>query len=133
MSENVPEYLQQPPNSDEEVISRCQIARALEEKGQYEDAREALGELWPGIGERPDLEGFPPAVAAEVLFRCGTLTRHLGNAKNVAGAQEWAKDMLSEEARMFRAQGAPAKVSETQYELAMCYWWLGQHDEARVV
>jgi tetratricopeptide (TPR) repeat protein len=41
--------------------------------------------------------------------------------------------MLSEAARTFRAQDMPAKVSETQYELAMCYWWLGQHDEARVV
>jgi tetratricopeptide (TPR) repeat protein len=76
---------------------------------------------------------MPPAVEAEVMLRCGTLTRLLGNVRNVAGAQEQAKDMLSEAARTFRSQGMPAKVSETQYELAMCYWWLGQHDEARVV
>jgi tetratricopeptide (TPR) repeat protein len=72
-------------------------------------------------------------VNAEDMLRCGTLTHLLGNARNIAGAQEQAKDMLSEAARTFRAQGMPAKVSETQYHLAMCYWWLGQHDEARVV
>ena len=41
--------------------------------------------------------------------------------------------MLSEAARKFRSQGTPAKVSEAQYELGMCYWRLGSHDEARVV
>jgi tetratricopeptide (TPR) repeat protein len=81
----------------------------------------------------PSVGSLPPAIAAEVLLRCGTLTRLLGNVRNVAGAQERAKDMFSEAARTFRAHAMPAKVSETQYELAMCYWWLGQHDEARVV
>ncbi len=117
----------------ERVTLRCQVAAELTNAGQYEAAREALGALWLGIGQRPPNRNLPPAVAAEVLLRCGALTRHLGNARNVAGAQERAKDMLSEAARMFRAQGVPVKVSETQYELAMCYWWLGQHDEARVV
>ena len=117
----------------ERVTLRCQVAADLIHKGQYEAAREALGELWLGIGQRPPVRNLPPAVNAEVLLRCGALTRHLGTARNVAGAQEQAKDMLSEAARTFRALGMPAKVSETQYDLAMCYWWLGQHDEARVV
>jgi tetratricopeptide (TPR) repeat protein len=118
---------------NERVMLRCQVAADLIHKGQYEAAREALGELWLGIGQRPPVSNLPPVVNAEVMLRCGTLTRLLGTARNVAGAQEQAKDMLSEAARKFRAQGMPAKVSETQYELAMCYWWLGQHDEARVV
>src|SRR5688572_18705972 len=42
-------------------------------------------------------------------------------------------DMLAEAARKFRSQGMPAKVSETQYELALCYWRLGAYDEARVL
>jgi tetratricopeptide (TPR) repeat protein len=109
------------------------VAADLIHRGQYEAAREALGELWLGVGQRPPVSKLPPAVDAEVLLRCGTLTRLLGTAQNVAGAQEQAKDMLSEAARSFRAAGMSAKASETQYELAMCYWWLGQHDEARVV
>ncbi len=117
----------------ERVMLRCRVAADLIHKGQYEAARDALGELWLGIGQRPPVSGLPPAVDAEVLLRCGTLTRLLGNVRNIAGAQEQAKDMLSEAQRKFHAQGMPAKVSETQYELAMCYWWLGQHDEARVM
>jgi tetratricopeptide (TPR) repeat protein len=118
---------------NERVLIRCRVAADLIHKGQYEAAREALGELWLGVGQRPSVRNLLPAVNAEVLLRCGTLTRLLGNVRNVAGAQEQAKDMLSEAARAFRTQGMPAKVSETQYELAMCYWWLGEHDEARVV
>jgi tetratricopeptide (TPR) repeat protein len=117
----------------ERVLIRCRVAGDLIHKGQYEAAREALGELWLGVGQRPPVSELPPAVDAEVLLRCGTLTLLLGTARNVSGAQERSKDMLSEAARKFRAQGMPAKVSETQYELAPCYWWLGQHDEARVV
>jgi tetratricopeptide (TPR) repeat protein len=118
---------------EERTLIRCQVAGDLIHKGQYEAAREALGGMWLGVGQRPPLGSLSPAVAAEVLLRCGALTRLLGNVRNVARAQERAKDMLSEAARAFRAQGMLAKVSEAQYELAMCYWWLGQHDEARVV
>jgi tetratricopeptide (TPR) repeat protein len=117
----------------EHVLLRCHVAAELIHTGQYEAAQEALGELWPGVGQRPQVSNLPPALRAEVLLQCGTLTHLLGNVRNIAGAEERAKDMLSETARAFRAQGMPAKVSETQYHLAMCYWWLGQHDEARVV
>lgn len=117
----------------ERVLLRCRVAADLIHKGQYEAAREALGELWLGVGQRPAVRRWPPAVDAEVLLQCGTLTGWLGSVRNVSGAQEQAKDMLSEAARKFRSQGMPSKVSETQYELGMCYWRLGAHDEARVV
>jgi tetratricopeptide (TPR) repeat protein len=118
---------------NERVLLRCQVAADLIHRGQYEGAREALGELWLGVGQRPPVRKLPPDVDAEVLLQCGTLTGWLGSARNVSGAQEQAKDMLSEAEHKFRAQGMPAKVSETQYELAACYWRLGQLDEARVV
>jgi tetratricopeptide (TPR) repeat protein len=117
---------------NERILIRCRVAADLIHKGQYEAAQEALGELWLGIGQRP-VRTLPPEIGAEVLLRCGILTHWLGNARNVSGAQEQAKDMLSEAAQVFRSQGMIAKVSETQYELSTCYWWLGQHDEARIV
>jgi tetratricopeptide (TPR) repeat protein len=118
---------------NERILLRCRVAADLIHEGQYEAACEALGEFWLGIGQRPPVSNLPPAVNAEVMLRCGTLTHLLGNDRNIAGAQEQAKDMLSEAARTFRAEGMPTKVSETQYHLAMCYWWLGHQDEARVV
>jgi tetratricopeptide (TPR) repeat protein len=120
-------------NENERVLLRCEVAADLIHRGQYEGAREALGELWLGIGQRPPATDLPPTIEAEALLQCGTLTGWLGSVRNVSGAQEQAKDMLSEAERKFRAQGIPAKVSETQYELAACYWRLGQYDEARVV
>src|SRR5215213_7380405 len=119
--------------ADERVLLRCAVASDLIHKGQYEAARATLGELWLGVGQRPPVSNLPPAVDAEVLLQCGTLTGWLGSVRNVSGAQEQAKDMLSEAARTFRSEGTAAKVSETQYELAACYWRLGQLDEARVV
>ena len=118
---------------DERVLLRCRVAADLIHRGQYETAREALGELWLGIGQRQLVSNLLPAVEAEVLLQCGTLTGWLGSVHNVSGAQDEAKDMLSEAARTFLAQGMPAKVSETQYELGASYWRLGQHDEARVI
>ncbi len=53
--------------------------------------------------------------------------------RNVSGAQEQAKDLLSEALRKFQSQGQYKKASEAQYELGICYWRLGAYDEARVV
>jgi tetratricopeptide (TPR) repeat protein len=117
----------------ERVLLRCRVAADLIHRGQYEAARDALAEVWPGVGQRPEVEQWPPAMAAEVLLQCGTLTGWLGSGCNVSGEQEQAKDMISEAARTFRSEGMLAKVSEAQYELGMCYWRLGAHDEARVV
>src|ERR1041384_3061494 len=97
---------------NERVLLRCQVAADLIHRGQYEGAREALGELWLGVGQRPTVTMLPPPIEAEVLLQSGALTGWLGSARNVSGAQEQAKDMLSEAEHKFRAQGMPAKVSE---------------------
>ncbi|HEX8150374.1 MAG TPA: tetratricopeptide repeat protein [Pyrinomonadaceae bacterium] len=118
---------------EERALLRCRIAAEFIHAGQYEAAREALGELWRGLGERPEVDGMPPAVAAEVLLQCGTLSGLLGSAMNVLGGQERAKDLLTEAARGFRSHGNYRKASEAQCELGACYWRLGAHDDARVM
>src|SRR5947209_1969126 len=118
---------------NERILMRCRVAADFIHTGQYEAAREALGELWRGVGERPDVKKLPPVTAAEVLLQCGTLTGWLGSVRSVEGAQEKAKDLLTEALRKFRSQGQRKKVSEAQYELGICYWRLGAFDEARVV
>lgn len=118
---------------DERMVLRCCIAADFIHKGHYEAAREALGELWQGVGQKPEVKKLPPVTAAEVLLQCGTLTGWLGSVRNVEGSQERAKDLLSEALRKFKSQGKHAKASEAQYELGICYWRLGAYDEARVV
>jgi tetratricopeptide (TPR) repeat protein len=109
------------------------VAADFIHKGQYEAAREALGGLWLGVGQRPSVSKLPPVIEAEVLLQCGTLTGWLGSVRSVEGSQEQAKDMLSEAERKFRSQGMLKKASEAQYELGMCYWRLGAYDESRLV
>lgn len=119
--------------TNERVLLRCRVAADLINKGQYEVARETLGEWWQGVGERPEVKDLKPTTAAEVLLRCGALTGWLGSARNVEGSQERAKDLLSEAQRLFNSQGRHERASEAQYELGICYWRVGAYDEARLV
>jgi tetratricopeptide (TPR) repeat protein len=118
---------------NERVMLRCRLASEFIHVGQYEVAREALGELWHGIGHRPEVEKLKPLTTAEVLLQCGTLSGWLGSAQHIADAQEKAKDLLFEALRMFKSQNQDAKVSEAKYELSKCYFRLGAYDDARVV
>ena len=54
--------------ANERAQLRCQLAKELEEIGNYEGARTAMGELWQRIGERPLLSDLDAATAAEVLL-----------------------------------------------------------------
>jgi hypothetical protein len=92
--------------TDERIRLRCQVAADFMHAGQYEAAREALGELWRGVGERLDVKKLPLVTAAEVLLQCGALTGLLGHARNVAGAQEKAQDLLTEAARKSTRRGS---------------------------
>jgi CheY-like chemotaxis protein/tetratricopeptide (TPR) repeat protein len=118
---------------DERAQLRCRLAKQLEEVGNYEEAREALGELWQGVGERPVLAGLDQPTAAEVLLRAGALTGWLGSVKQIGGKQEAAKNLISESVRLFEALHDEEKVAEAQNDLAYCYWREGAFDEARVM
>jgi transcriptional regulator with PAS, ATPase and Fis domain len=114
------------------ALVRCDLARELTEAGNYEAARSALGELWGRVGEPPVLDGLEEATAAEVLLRAGTLSGWIGSARQVEGAQEGAKNLISRSLEIFRAGGCAAKVAEAEVELAWCYWREGAFDEARI-
>lgn len=109
----------------------CSKTSELIYAGQYEAARDELGHLWVGIGERPSLN-FTPRMNAEILLQCGTLSARLGSAKQL-DVQEKAKDLLTGALNIFQALNLKTKVSETQCELAMCYFRKGAYDEARVI
>jgi CheY-like chemotaxis protein len=118
---------------DEQARLRCRLAKQLEELGNYEGACEALGEWWQRAGERPMLEGLEQRTAAEVLLRTGALTGWLGSVNQVEGAQETAKNLISEGMRIFEILQDEQKVAEAQTDLSLCYWREGALDEARVM
>jgi DNA-binding NtrC family response regulator len=111
---------------------RCQLAKELEESGNYEAAREAMGDFWRRIGERPRLDGLDERTSAEVLLRAGSLTGWIGSSSQVEGAQEIAKDLISESAAGFDSLQDTEKAAEAYIGLAICYWREGAFDEARV-
>src|ERR1051326_3699454 len=119
--------------SSERARLRIRLSKELEEAGKYEEAREVLRELWPHVGARPLLEGLDAATKAEVLCRVGVLTRCIGGAKQIEGAQEIAKDLISESLAIFEELHDVEKVAEAQINLTYCYWHQGEFDEARAL
>ncbi len=119
--------------TDERARLRCQLTKELEAAGDYEGARQAMGELWRGVGERPHLVGLNEATQAEVLLRAGALMGWIGSIKQTPNAQESAKNLISESSRIFEGLCDAAKVAEAQTELAYCYWRQGALDNARIL
>jgi tetratricopeptide (TPR) repeat protein len=111
----------------------CQLAKEREKHGDYEAARRAIGELWQRIGEHPKIEGLGRNTAAELLLRVGVLTGWIGSKQQITGAQETAKNLISESISICESLGYTKKVAEAQTELAICYWREGAYDEARDV
>jgi hypothetical protein len=108
-------------STDERAQFRCRVAAELEHRGQYETARAALGDLWQGVGQRPALEGLSELTAAEVLLRAGTLSGWFGSTQQLEGAQDAAKDLISESIARFQALGETTRVAAARSELGFCY------------
>ena len=119
-------------NRDQEANQKSDAARRLVNVGDYEGARAALQGLWSLVGERPQLDSLEPRTQAEVLLRVGALSGWLGSSRQISGAQEFAKELISESIRGFESLGDQERVAEAQTDLAICYWREGAMDEARV-
>lgn len=116
----------------DDVIPLCELAKNLEEAGEFESASETLRPFWQGLLHRPETTGLPDEEKAELLLRAGTLTGWLGSTRQIAGAQETAKDLISESAALFEGIKKSEKIAEARVDLAICYWREGALDEARV-
>jgi tetratricopeptide (TPR) repeat protein len=116
----------------ENVLPLCELAKGLEEAGEFELAEETLRPFWEGLSYRPNTDGLGDEAKAELLLRTGTITGWLGSAKQIAGSQELAKDLISESASVFESFGQSEKLAEARVNLAVCYWREGGLDEARV-
>jgi len=118
---------------DWEVKRACETARELERAGDYEGARAALGKLWIRIGERPAVDELPPDTRAEALLRVGALSGWLGSANQIQGAQEFARDLLTESITLFESLDQQDKRAQAMTDLALCYWRSGAQDDSRAL
>jgi len=123
-----------PQSSDAKLKRACEESRRLERAGDYKAARLALRVLWSGrIGERPRLAELSVDTQAEVLWRVGSLSGWLGSASQIPGAQEFARDLLTESIALFESLGEQDKRAEAMGDLALCYWRLGAQDNGRAL
>src|ERR1044072_6837399 len=104
------------PAIGDDALPLCVLAKNFEEAGEFEHAAEAISPFWSGPLNRPNTKGLGEEAQAELLLRAGTLTGWLGSAKQVAGAQEVAKDLISESAGRFQRLGLSEKVAEAQVD-----------------
>lgn len=109
----------------------CELARDLENKGEYDEARKILGLYWRRLGEQPKVADLEPSMSAEVLLRAGVLTGIIGSQNQITEAQEKAKDLLTQSHAIFESQQNRKKIAEVKTELALCYWRTGEINEAR--
>jgi tetratricopeptide (TPR) repeat protein len=70
---------------------------------------------------------------ALVLWRVGSLSGWLGSANQIPGAQEFARDLLTESITLFESLGEQDKRAEAMGDLALCYWRLGAQDNGRAL
>lgn len=122
-----------PASHNDDAFRRCALSNSFLKAGDYEGAVKALEGFWRGARERPATEGLDPRAAGEVLVQAGRLTSALGGARRIEGAQEAAKNLLSEGAGIFERLGDSYKVAEAHTDLGVCYWREGAFEEARVV
>ena len=117
---------------NERALLLCARAKELQDAQNFEDARRVLGEFWQDVGDRPKLDGLAANVRGEMLLIVGTLSGWLGTTRQSPGAQETAKDLISESSTIFEELGLTEKVAEARVELGICYWRSGALDEARI-
>ena len=119
--------------ANEESVLRCRTALELRDRGDYDGARDVMSPLWTGIGSRPQTEGLHSSIVPEVLLCAGILTGWLGNRNEIAEADDYARDLISESITLYEQAGDSKKVAEARTELAYCYWRAGANDEARIL
>ncbi|HKR10930.1 MAG TPA: response regulator [Pyrinomonadaceae bacterium] len=118
---------------NERAIFRCELAKQYEESGNYEAARDAMGELWRGIGEPPSVEGLDQHVTGRVWLRIGVIIGWLSTTNQIGSSQEIAKNYITQSIAIFESQGDVKEVAEAQAEIAVCYGREGALDNARVM
>ena len=68
-----------------------------------------------------------------MLWRVGALSGWLGSANQIPGAQEFARDLLTESITLFESLDQQDKRAEAMTDLALCYWRSGAQDNGRAL
>lgn len=120
-------------SANEAALRMCERALELKDRGDCEGARKVMRPLWKNVGDRPEIEGLHPSVAAEVLLCVGVLTRWIGSRNEINETQETAKNLVTESITLFESAGDVRRIAAAQVDLALCYGHEGSLNEARIM
>jgi tetratricopeptide (TPR) repeat protein len=116
------------------IEDRCKLSQMFEHARNLKDATSILGSYWKGAGKKPDLNGLPMPLAADVLLRIGVLTGLLdGDVGVPANDTQTAESIINEALSLYVHLDLTSKVAEARAELAVCYWRKRRHDDARTL
>src|SRR5258705_11298230 len=115
----------------EKVRACCIIAREKLEAGDYDAGCAALQPWWE-MGEWPRHAGLSDRAAAELLLTAGTLSGWVASTKQLEGGQKPAEGLLSGSIALFEQMAEKTRAAEGRIELAVCYFWQGLFDLARI-
>jgi tetratricopeptide (TPR) repeat protein len=104
----------------------------LKDAGNYHGAQEVMRPLWKGVGKRPDITGLHASVAAELLLCVGILTCWIASKDQSKEGQETAKNLISESIAYYESVTDVIRIAAARVELAYCYWYEGELNEARI-
>src|SRR5437763_1651835 len=110
----------------------CDLAKQFEKAGDYDAAWKALAEFWPEANQSPNVQGLDETSAAALLLRAGAVAGWLGGASQTEGAQETAKNLITQSIEIFDRLGDSKNSAEARGDLALCYWREGAYDESRI-
>jgi signal transduction histidine kinase/ActR/RegA family two-component response regulator len=113
----------------EAVFASCTIAREKIQIGDYDGGCSVLRQWWK-VGEYPIQQGLSLRAAAELLLTAGALSDSVSRAKQVAGGQMLAQELLSGAIALFEHLGETTKAVEARIELGCCYYHRGLFDLA---
>ncbi len=102
----------------------------LERRGQYREALAEIEPIWKDIRELPDVDGFEPHEAAEILLRSGSLIGFHGHIEQIPDSQTISKNLLTNAHERFSELCDAEKVAECENQLALVYSRTGEYNEA---
>ena len=103
---------------------------ALERRGEFDQALNALRGIWEDTTEMPFIEGLDGRMSAEIYLRCGALIGFLGHIRQIPTSQERSKNLLTHARSVFLEIYDNEKIAECENYLALAYWRLGEFNEA---
>lgn len=118
--------------SSVQAISILADVSEAEMNGDYSRAYQLLSVFWNDFRIQPNTAELSEDIVAEVFLRCGSIAGYLGRSRQISGAQDVSRNLLSEAKQKFLQLDLKAKVAECDNYLALSYERVGDVKNARI-